>query len=532
MHDPITFDSIDASMYTDFRESREKPQPEIPFRILIMGDFSGRANRGVETDGSDMGRRTLYKVDRDNDETVMSKLAVSVSFRAAGGTAPPIELTFSEMDDFHPQQIYFRTDIFKTMKDVRGRLIDPDTFVETAAGLSGRSTAGLESRQGVLAHESPDRESDFSGQPTADLLDQVLDASSPAADSGGKDEPQTEWDRFLGDIVGPHLVPDIGKEQAALVGAVDGTISDIMRNILHHPDFQAVEAAWRGLQLCLRGLETSERLQVYLLDVSKSELVSDLTAHEDLRNTAFYKKLALFAQQHSGQAPWALLAGMYTFSPQKMDAVVLAQLGAVGQMVGAPFIGRGDTRLVGCPSMYATPDPKHWTAKPDAADRKAWQVVRRLPEAKWIGLAMPRFVLRLPYGEATDPVDAFAFEEMLDPMNHEHYLWTNPIFALVLSLGRTYRRHGWDWSRGLAADVSGLPLHLFADGGEQAIKPCAEVLLKDKAIGTIIEHGLMPLVSFKDRGQIQLARFQSIADPLSPLSGRWVGLSSQTVKGR
>jgi type VI secretion system protein ImpC len=80
--------------------------------------------------------------------------------------------------------------------------------------------------------------------------------------------------------------------------------------------------------------------------------------------------------------------------------------------------------------------------------------------------------------------------------------------------------------------VSGLPLHLFADGGEQAIKPCAEVLLKDKAIGTIIEHGLMPLVSFKDRGQIQLARFQSIADPLSPLSGRWVGLSSQTVKGR
>lgn len=521
MHDPITFDSIDVSISTDFQERHEKPQPETPFRILIMGDFSGRANRGVETDGSDIGQRTLFKVDRDDDETVMAKMAVSVTLQAAGTTAPPVDLTFSEMDDFHPQQIYFRTDIFKTMKDVRKRLIDPDTFVETAAGLSGTSTAGSERRQGVPAHEPPDREPDFSSETTADLLDQVLDASSPAADSGGKDEPQTDWDRFLGDIVGPHLVPDIGKEQESMVGAVDGTIADIMRNILHHPDFQAVEAAWRGLQFCLRGLETGERLQVYLLDVSTSELVSDLTAHEDLRNTAFYKKLASAAQLESGQAPWALLAGMYTFTPTKADAVVLAQLGAVGQILGAPFIGGADAGFVGCGSLFESPDPSDWTSENNPDDRHAGQVLRTLPEANWIGLALPRFMVRLPYGEDTDPVDAFEFEEMPDPVDHECYLWCSPIFALVLVLGRTFAKNGWDWSQGVVSDVNGLPLYLFKEQGETAIKPCAEVFLSERAVEKIIEYGLMPLVSFKNEGRIQLVRFQSIVKPPSQLSGRW-----------
>ncbi len=148
-------------------------------------------------------------------------------------------------------------------------------------------------------------------------------------------------------------------------------------------------------------------------------------------------------------------------------------------------------------------------------------MLRTLPEAAWIGLALPRFLIRLPYGENTDPVDAFFFEEMPDPAEHEHYLWVNPVFALVLVLGRTFTRQGWNWSQGLINALDGLPLHLFSAGDEPAAKPCAEAFLSQRAIEKIIRGGFMPLASYKDQGRIQLVRFQSIAEPLTQLSGRW-----------
>jgi type VI secretion system ImpC/EvpB family protein/type VI secretion system ImpB/VipA family protein len=521
MGEPITFESIDVSLSTSLKNNREKPQSDTPFKLVIMGDFGGRANRGEETDGSDIDQRKLFRVDRDNDEAVMEKMNVSVRLQTRGNTSPPVHLAFCEMDDFHPEQIYFRTDLFKSMKATRRRLMDADTFAETAAWLSGTAPEKSADRKDIAERTPAAKAPDFAGETTAGLLDQVLDVSSTGPSGDGKALPQTDWDRFLGDIVGPHLVPDIEKEQDAMVAVVDRAISETMRSILHHRDFQAIESAWRGLQFCLRRLETDETLQVYLLDVTVSELAADLTAHEDLRDTALYKKLASASQASSGQAPWSVLAGMFTASPTKMDAVLLARLGALGQMLGAPVIAGADAGFVGCPSFFESPDPSDWTAEINPADRQAWDVLRTLPEAAWIGLALPRFLIRLPYGENTDPVDAFFFEEMPDPAEHEHYLWVNPVFALVLVLGRTFTRQGWNWSQGLINALDGLPLHLFSAGDEPAPKPCAEAFLSQRAIEKIIRGGFMPLASYKDQGRIQLVRFQSIAEPLTQLSGRW-----------
>jgi type VI secretion system protein ImpC len=294
-----------------------------------------------------------------------------------------------------------------------------------------------------------------------------------------------------------------------------------MRDILHHPDFQAVESAWRALRFCLRKMETDETSMVYLLDCTQSEVTSDLTAHEEIQDTALYKKLSSAALQHGGDSPWTLLAGLYTFTPKKLDVVTLARLGALGEVLGAPFIGAGDTRLVGCPSLVKTPDPSDWTLDAAPDDTKAWRMIRTLPEARWIGLAMPRFIIRLPYGERTDPVDAFNFEEVQDPVDHEDYLWAHPVFSIVVIFARTYAAHGWQWSQGLINDVIDLPIHLVEDDGQQTIKPCAEALLSERALETIISNGLMPLVSIRNQGGVRLARFQSIADPLQVLAGCW-----------
>jgi len=353
------------------------------------------------------------------------------------------------------------------------------------------------------------------------LLDEILEAGSPEPADKGRSRPKTDWDRFLGDIVRPHLVPDIGDQQDAMVAALDKTISESMRNILHHSAFQATESAWRALRFCLRRLETDERLAVYLLDVTHSELASDLTAHEDIRDTAVYKKLSTAALQHCGEAPWALLAGLYSFSALKKDAVTLARLGAMGQMLGAPFVGEGDTGLVNCPSLGASPDPSDWKMEIDPDGEKAWQVIRTLPEAGWVGLTTPRFILRLPYGENTDPVDAFDFEEMTDPVSHEDYLWACPVFAVVQILGRTFTQHGWKWSRGLSNEIDDLPIPLVEEGGQKTIKSSAEAFLSERALEIFVANGLMPLVAFKDGGRVRLARFQSIADPPTRLNGPW-----------
>jgi type VI secretion system protein ImpC len=520
MATPITFESIDVSTSSHPEEPRARTQTDASFKILIMGDFSGRTNRGEETDGSDIDRRKLYRVDRDNDETVLEKMGVSLCLSAAGDDTPAVKLAFEEIDDFHPEQIYYRTSIFKTLKQTRSQLIDPDTAAAMVQRLSGTPAAQKETE-----HESDQLSAtpgiDFSQETTAGLLDQVLDVSSSGSADAGGSRPQTDWDRFLDGIVRPHLVPDSSPEQDAMITAIDDAISETMRRILHHPDFQALESNWRALRFCLRRLETDETLMIVLMDVTKSELVSDLTAHDDIRDTALYKKLSSVAVKGSDDVSWGLLAGAYTFSSEKMDVVLLAQLGAVGQLLDAPFVGQADTRLVGCPSLSERPDPSQWRLQSDAEDTRAWQVMRRLPEAGWVGLTMPRFIMRLPYGEATDPVDAFAFEEVHQPVDHEDYLWANPIFAVVLMLGKTYAGHGWNWSQGLNNTVSELPMHLVDDNGQQAIKPCAEALLSDRALEFIISNGLMPLASSRNQGGIRLVRFQSIADPPAPLSGAW-----------
>jgi type VI secretion system protein ImpC len=139
-----------------------------------------------------------------------------------------------------------------------------------------------------------------------------------------------------------------------------------------------------------------------------------------------------------------------------------------------------------------------------------------------VGLALPRFLLRLPYGEKTAPVESFAFEEMPDAPAHEDYLWGNAAFACTLLLAESFKNQGWAMRPpGAISDIDGLPLHAYELDGQSQLKPCSEILLTDDAVECILENGLMPLVALKGRDLVRLARFQSIAEPPRPLAGPW-----------
>ena len=211
-----------------------------------------------------------------------------------------------------------------------------------------------------------------------------------------------------------------------------------------------------------------------------------------------------------------------TFGPNRPDVLLLGRLAGLARRAGAPFLAAGDPRFLGCDSLAAAPDPEDWRPETgDPAGREAWEALRRHPDAAYLGLALPRFLLRLPYGREDDPIESFDFEELAPDAGHEGYLWGNPAFLLAELLGRSFSRSGGAMRPGEINEVGGLPIHVSGGAARPRAVPCAEVLLSDRAAEIILDGGLMPLLSLRDQDVVRLGRFQSIADPSAPLAGRW-----------
>jgi type VI secretion system protein ImpC len=222
-----------------------------------------------------------------------------------------------------------------------------------------------------------------------------------------------------------------------------------------------------------------------------------------------------------GGEPWAVIAGNYTFDRTREDAELLGRMSKIAAAAGAPFIAAAESNLLGCDSLAKTPDPDDWRSTGGEYGQAAWQALHELPEAAYLGLALPRFLMRLPYGTDTDPLEQFDFEEMADEIIHEDYLWGNPCFACVYLLSRAFSKFGWSLRPGAVQDIDSLPLHVYQETGETRIKPCAEVVLTERAAEIILDKSFMLLLSFRDQDMIRLVRFQSLALPPKPLAGRW-----------
>jgi type VI secretion system protein ImpC len=357
-----------------------------------------------------------------------------------------------------------------------------------------------------------------------DLLDHVLEETEGRPSGGGKGAEGTEWDAFLGDVVRPHLVARDDPRQAEMVAAVDAAVAGMMRTILHHPDFQALEAAWRAVRFLANRVETDARLTMHLIDVSKAELAKDLASADDLRATGTFRLLVESTVETFGAAPWAVLAGFYAFDRTREDAALLGRIAGVAARAKAPFVAEACARLLGCDSLAEAPDPARWrvpASAKKAAD--AWDAIRALPEAAYAGLVLPRFLLRLPYGPDTDPLEGFDFEEMPGDPVHERYLWGNPAVACACMLAREFGAVPQNAFPAEARELDGLPLHVYESGEERRVLPSAEVVLTERAAEAIMDKGIMPLLCFKGRDALRLARFQSIARPPRPLAGRWGG---------
>jgi type VI secretion system protein ImpC len=521
MEKPISFAELDFKTVASMDETRSKPEQKTPFRICIMGNFSGHANRGTADSSSSQGNLRPIAVDRDNIDDVMEKLGVEVQLSVSGDGISPITVRFTELDDFHPEQLYSRLEVFQTLRDTRKRLTDPRSFESARKKI--RSWLGAD---GMPQHTKPGADQSVPSpaapeKTSGSLLDQIVGEAEDRPLYTESVSAPSQWDSFMQRIVGPHLVPGRDPEQAELVTAVDAAISGLMKAILHHPDFKALESAWRALRFLLYRMETDALLKVYLIDISKDELAANLSGSDDLQKTWAYRLFVEQAVGTQGGEPWAVLAGNYTFNKTRGDVETLGRMAIIAKLAGAPFINGVHDHILGCESLADTPDPDDWKRPVDPEDSRVWKILRSIPDASYLGLALPRFLLRLPYGKATDPVDYFDFEEMSDNPVHSEYLWGNPAFICALLLAQAFSHDGWDLRPGSIQNIQDLPLHIYQKQGASVTKPCAEVLLTERAMEKILTLGVMPLLSYKNQDTARLARFQSIGDPLTQLRGRW-----------
>src|SRR5262245_32454552 len=259
------------------------------FRLAVLGDFSGRASGGQLETGTDLAKRKPIAVDVDNLDEVVQRLNAKLTL-PIGAEGGAVEIPIQSLEDFHPDQLYDNVDVFSSLSGLRQRLKTTSTFAKAAQEVQGWS--------GAAAEEPPPRQKSRGGviPVNGKLSDFAQLIGKPTAK-----EVETPINDLLKQIVGPFVVAAKDPKQDKLVATVDQAIGQTMRSILHHPDFQALESVWRGVEMLVRRLETSATLRIVLYDISAEEFAADLSSTENLQETGLYSLLveqpALDAQQ-------------------------------------------------------------------------------------------------------------------------------------------------------------------------------------------------------------------------------------------
>ena len=217
----------------------------------------------------------------------------------------------------------------------------------------------------------------------------VRHGCGPAAQTGA-------WGAFLEKITAPHVRRD-NPRQAELIEGLDAAMAQLLRDILHHPDFQALESLWRGVKLLTRRLETGTELTLELIDLPRAAsrpICSRRRRSTPAPSTSCWSSRA---SELRGAGPGHSSSADFTFGPSRREMVLLWRLGQIARLAGAPFLAAASPRMVGCESLAATPDPDDW---PSSSRDEGWSDLRQSGEAPYLGLALPRFLLRAPYGRS------------------------------------------------------------------------------------------------------------------------------------
>lgn len=495
-----------AGMQYDVSFGRLAAPQRIPatgsrFRLAILGDFSGRANAGLLETGAALAKRKPIAIDVDNFDDVLARMKLNLRL-PLGPEGESVAVPLKELDDFHPDQLVENVEVFETLLDLRRNLGSKAGFARAAKDVMAWSGEELLPRPPAAARgaaiATDKKLSDF-----ARLTGRKPTATAPEADA----------EDLVRRLVGPFIQAARDPQQDKLLADVDLALAAAMRRVLHHPDFQAAEATWRTLDLLVRRIETGAKLQIVLYDVSAEEWAADLAAAEDLKSSGLYGMLVEQPSTDADQGPLSTVVGLYDLELSPPHADLLGRMAQIAASGTFPFIA----------AIEADPlqTPMH---EQHSLVRQTWSALQTLPAAQYLGLATVRFLLRMPYGKKSDPIDAFKFEEFTREAGLSGMLWANPAVGAGLLLAQGWSKAGAKMTPGNPSVIGDMPYYVYtAPDGDPVALPCTERLWAERQVAATAAYHVMPMVSLRGRPEIRLAGAGSVAGPV--LAGPWAPVS-------
>ncbi|MBN9508437.1 MAG: type VI secretion system contractile sheath large subunit [Alphaproteobacteria bacterium] len=305
----------------------------------------------------------------------------------------------------------------------------------------------------------------------------------------------------------------------AIIAAIDAKLSEQVNQIMHTEDFQQLESAWRGLHYLVNNTETDEMLKIRVFNVSKKDLGRTL---KKFRGTAWdqspiFKKVYEEEYGQFGGAPYGVLIGDYQFDHGPQDVQLLSDMAQVAAAAHAPFIAAAAPTVMGMDSWNELANPRDLTKIFQTPEYAAWRSLRESDDSRYIGLAMPRFLARLPYGEKTEPVEEFHFEEDTEGADSSKFCWANAAYAMGTNITRAFKMYGWCTRiRGVESGgaVEGLPAFTFpTDDGGVDMKCPTEIAISDRREAELAKNGFMPLIHKKNSDFAAFIGAQSLQKP-------------------
>lgn len=312
---------------------------------------------------------------------------------------------------------------------------------------------------------------------------------------------------------------DAIKSIQSIIASLDEKITEQLNLVLHHPDFQKLEGAWRGLHYLINNTETDEMLKIRVFNITKNELGKTL---KKFKGTAWdqsplFKKLYEEEFGTFGGEPYGCLVGDYHFDHSPPDVELLGEMAKVCAAAHTPFISGVSPTVLQMNSWSELANPRDLTKIFQTPEYAAWKSLRESDDSRYIGLAMPRFLSRLPYGAKTDPVDEFAFEEDTTGAVSDKYTWSNAAYAMAVNINRSFKLYGWcSRIRGIESGgaVEGLPVHSFpTDDGGVDMKCPTEIAITDRREAELAKSGFMPLIHKKNTDFAAFIGAQSLQKP-------------------
>ena len=478
----------------------------LPFVVGVLADLAGTPSEPLPM----LEERKFLEYDLDNFDSRMKTLRPSLAFAVddllVGEGTLSVDLRFERLADWTPQR-------FMTQLRPLWLWLVTQGWLEELAGALRDGSLNAEPVLRLLANRAeldPLAQVPFPTERGETLQHELAELSADIEAIGrrlGAEDGRFREVAFRGAIAMARAVPVYGEKALAypdLLRGLENVIEQIGRRlgtqldaILHHPDFQQLEGAWRGLHHLVSQTETNEMLKIRVLCVGKAELARSLrrSGADQWDQSPLFKKVYEEEYGQFGGEPYGLLLGDYEFSHHAADIELLQSLANIASAAHAPFLTAASPNLFQMESWQELVIPRDLTKLFTTPEYAAWRALRDSEESRYLGLAMPRILARSPYR----PQAGFGgqYQEDETANGPSRFTWANAAYAMAANITRAFSLYGWCSAiRGIegGGTVDGLPVHAFpADDGSVAPACPAEIAISDRREAELAKYGLMPL---------------------------------------